>query len=117
MLRFIKKCFFIAMTFFSCSALNAIPLKCVSINNQECKVRPAIMNINSNDPSFYLYSILINSCSGSCDNINDPYAKLCVPNVVNDMNIKVFNIISRTNETRHVSWHETCICKLKIYVD
>ena len=52
------------------------------MNNQECKIRPKIINYNSNEPSFYPYSIEINKCSGSCNNINDPYAKLCVPDVV-----------------------------------
>ena len=65
------------MKFFGCSTL-----KCVSMNNQECKVRPEILNISSNEPSFYPYSILVNKCSGSCNNINEPYAKLCIPNVV-----------------------------------
>ena len=57
-------------------------LKWVSVNNQECKIRPKIINYSSNEPSFYPYSIEINKCSGSCNNINDPYAKLCVPDVV-----------------------------------
>ena len=76
--------------------------KCVSINNQECKVRPEIITINSNEPSFYPYSVKISECSGSCNNINDPYEKLCVPDVSKNMNVKVFNIISRINETRYV---------------
>ena len=101
--------FFTAMSFYSCNAL-----KWVSINNQECKVRPEIININSNKPSFYPYSILVNKCSGSCHNINDLYAKLCFRYVVNDMNIKVFNLMPRINETRHVSWHETCTCKCRL---
>ena len=80
------------MMFFSCNissvnplnvvSLNANPLKCVSINNQECKVRPEIININSNKPLFYPYSIKVNKCSGSCNNINDPYSKLCVPELL-----------------------------------
>ena len=49
------------------------------MNNQECKVKPAIININSNESLFYPYSIAVNKCSGSCNNINDPYAKLWVP--------------------------------------
>ena len=53
MFGFIKKIFFTATTFFSCNALNAIPLRCVSMNNQECKVRPEISNINSNESSFH----------------------------------------------------------------
>ena len=80
MFRFIKHTFFTAVTSFSCSVL-----KCVLMNNQECKIRPEIININSNEPSFYPYSILVNKCSGSCDNINDPYAKLCIPDVVKNI--------------------------------
>ena len=60
------------------------------------------MNINSDEPSFYPYSILVNKCSGSCNNINNPYAKLCVPDVVKNINVKVCNLISRTNETHHI---------------
>ena len=77
------------------------------MSNQECKVRTAIMNINSNEPLFYPYSIAVNRCSGSCNDIDNSYAKLCVSHVVKNMNIKVFNLISRVNETRHVSQHET----------
>ena len=72
---------------------------------QECKVRSAVMNIDSNELLFYPFSIAINKYNGSCN----PYAKLCVPNFVKDMNIKVF--ILRINETMHAYSHETCACK------
>ena len=113
MFGFIKMCFFAAMMLFNCNELNAIPLKCVSMNNQECKIRPEVININSNEPSFYPYSIFIKNCSGSCNNI-DPYAKLCVPDVVKNINIKVFNLMPRTNEARHISQHETCKCNCRL---
>ena len=90
------------------------PLKCISMNNQECKVRPEIVNVNSDKPAFFPFSIKTSKCSGSCNNINDPYAKLCVPDVVKNINLKVFNLMSRTNETRHVKWHETCKCKCRL---
>ena len=61
------------------------------MNDQECTVRPEIININTNEPSFYPYSVKISKCSCSCDNANDPYAKLCVPDVSKNMNVKVFN--------------------------
>ena len=83
------------------------------MNNKGCKIRPEVININSNELSFYPYSILTNKCSGSCNDVNNPYAKLCVPDVVENMNNKVFNLMSRINETRHVSWHETCTCKCR----
>ena len=50
MFRFIKKVFVAAMTFFGCYVPNVNPLKCVLMNNQECKIRPQIMNISSNEP-------------------------------------------------------------------
>ena len=78
------------------------------MNNQECKVRPEIININSNEPSFHPYSVKISKCSVRWNNTNDLYATLCVPDVVKNMNVKIFNLISRTNERRYIKWHETC---------
>ena len=114
MLGFVKRIFVSAMMFFSCNLSSVNPLECVSMNNQECKVRPEIVNVNSNEPLFYPFSIKTSRCSGSCNNINDPYAKLCVPDVVKNMNIKVFNLMSKTNETGEVKWHETCKCKCRL---
>ena len=77
-----------------------------------------IINVNSNNPIFYPFSIKKSKCSGNCNNINVTYAKICVPDVAKDLNIKVFNLMSRTNETRHIKWHETCkcICRLDTIV-
>ena len=72
------------------------------MNNQECKIRSQIINMDSNKPPFNPYSIKVNKFSGSCNNINDLYAKLCLPNVVKNINVKVFNLMSSTNETRHI---------------
>ena len=72
------------------------------MNNQACKVRPEIINVNSNEPVFCSFSIKTSKCSGSCNDINDPYAKIYVPNDVKDLNVKVFNLMSKTNETRHI---------------
>ena len=80
------------------------------MGDQECKIRPAIMNIHSNESLLYPYKVLVNKCSGSCNDINNP----CVPDAVKDMNIKVFNLMSRTTETCHVAWHETCTYKCKL---
>ena len=74
-------------------------------------------NLNSNlsnEPSFCPYRVKISKCSGSCNNINDPYAKLCVPDVTKNMNIKVFNLMSRTNETRYIKWHKSFKCKYRL---
>ena len=66
--------------------MSGAPLKCVSMNNKECKVRPAIVNVNSNEPVFYPFSIKISKCNGSCNKFNDPYTKMCVPDVIKNIN-------------------------------
>ena len=99
---------------FDCNLSSVNPVECVSMNNQECKVRPEIINVNSNEHLFYPFSIKTSKRSGSCNNINDPHAKLCVSDVVKNLNIKVFNLMSKTKETRHIKWHETCKCKCKL---
>ena len=71
MFGFIKKYFSTAMML-SCITLNVIPLQCVLMNNQECRIRTKIIDINNNEPSFYPYGIKVNTYSGSCDNINNP---------------------------------------------
>ena len=101
MFVFIKKIFYIGSLFLS-SLVSTTSLNCISMKNQECKVRPEIINVNSNEPVFYAFSIKTSKCSGSCNNINDPYAKICVPNVIKDLNVKVFNLMARTNEIRHI---------------
>ena len=76
--------------------------------------RTEIINLNNNEPIFYLYSIKINRYKGSCNTINDPFAKICVPDQIKNTNVKVFNLMSRTTETRHIKWHKTCSCKCRL---
>ena len=66
------------------------------MNKQKCKVRPRNININYDEPVFYPFSIKTSKCSCSCNNINDTYAKICVPDVAKNLNVKVFNL-KRTN--------------------
>ena len=108
--RFVKKVFFVGLTILS-SFTNANALNCVSMNNQECKTRPEIVNVNGDEPVFFPFSIETSKYSGSCKNINHPYARICVPDVVKNLNVKIFNLMSRTNETRYREWHETCKCE------
>ena len=114
MFGFIKKCNFTAMTSFSYNVLNVKSLEFVSMNNQECKITSEIINVNTNESIFYPYSITISKCRGSCNTINDPYAKLCNPDTNKNINVKVFNLMSRTNKTRHIEWCKTCKCKCRL---
>ena len=81
--------------------MSGTPLKCISMTSQEWEIILEIVNVNSDKPVFYPLSIKTSKCSGSCNNINDSYAKMYVPDVVKNLNVKVFKLMSRTNETRH----------------
>ena len=72
------------------------------MNNQPCKARPEIINVSSNNPVFYPLSIKTSKCSGNCNNVKDPCAKICVTDVVKDLDVKVLNLMSRTNETKNI---------------
>ena len=86
----IKKAFFVGSTILSTfTGVNS--LSCISINNQEYKVRPEIVNVDSDEPVFYLFSIKTSKCSGNCNNINVPYAKICVPDVIKNISVIVKN--------------------------
>ena len=52
----------------------------------------------------YPYNVLVNKCSGSCNTLDDPMAKLCVLNIIKGINVKVYNF------SRGVLWHESCKC-------
>ena len=109
----IKQCFFTGLAFLS-NLTSVNSLSCISMSNQECKVRPKTVNVNRDDPVFFPFSIKTSKCSSSCNKINNPYAKLCVADVVKNLNVKVFNLMSRTDETRQIEWHETCKCKCRL---
>ena len=55
MFGFLKKCFFTAMTFFGCNVL-----RCVLVNNHNCKIRSEIIDVSNNEPTFYPFSIEVN---------------------------------------------------------
>ena len=99
---------------FGCSLSIINPLEYVLINNLEFKVRPEIVHGNNDEPVFYTFGIKASKYSGSFNNTNDPYAKLCVTDVVENINITVFNLISRTIETRNVKWHACCKSKFRL---
>ena len=98
---FVKQTFISVMIFFIYYLASTTSLSCISINNQSRKARPEIINVSSSNPIFHPFNITASKCSGNCHNIYDPYAKICVPDVAKDLNVKVFNLMSRTNETRN----------------
>ena len=109
---FVKKVFVLGLTVLSSSITGA--LNCFSLKNQKCKVRPKIVDVSSNNPISQPFSVKMNKCSGNCNSINDPYVKICVPEIVKNLNVKLFNLVSRSNETKSIKLHETCKCTCRL---
>ena len=97
----------------SAAPLNAILLSCISMNNQDCTTRPQVINFNGDESVFFPFNMETSNCSGSCNSINYLNAKICVPEIIKNLNVKVFNLMSRTNEASFMEWHKTCKCEYK----
>ena len=75
-------------------------LECVSVVNQKCMQRPKILDVNEGigEALFYPYNVLVNKCSGSCNTLDNPMSKICVPNVIKGINMQVYNFLMGLNE-------------------
>ena len=83
------------------SIIKTKALECVSVVNQICMPRPKILNVNERigEALFYPYNVLVNKCSGSCDTLDNPMSKICVPKIIKNVNMKVYNFLMRLNES------------------
>ena len=104
----------LAISLFSVLKVNT--LEYLSVINRECMPRPKTLDVNEGvgEALFYPYNVLVNKCSGSCNTLDNPMSKICVPKINKNVNIKVYNFLMRLNETRNVLWHESCICVCKL---
>ena len=105
MLGLIKKILILVLI----STVNS--LKCISLKNQECKVREVIVR---NDYMTYPYSIKISKCNGNCNNISNPYSKVCIPDITKIFTLKIFNLMTLANKTKQIIFHEICKCVCRL---
>ena len=98
------------------SIIKTKALECVSVTNQKCMPRPKILDVNEDvgEALFYPYNVLVNKCSGSCNMLDNPMAKLCIPNIIKRVNMKVYKFLMMLNETRNVLWHQSCKCVCRL---
>ena len=89
--------------------------KCVSSSNQKCMIQPTFINLHPNEYSqefhYYLFTVKLNKCVGSCNTLNDLSNKVCVPNKTEDLNLNVSNMITGINESKTLTRHISCDCK------
>ena len=91
--------------------------ECISLSNQKCMTQPTLINLHPHEYSqefhYYLFSVKLDRCAGSCNTINELSNKVCVPNKTEDLNLSVFNIITGINQSKTLTKHISCECKCR----
>ena len=77
------------------------------LNDQKCGVKKVIID---KDYMTFPYKIKVDRCVGSCNNLPNPYSKVCLPDIVENISVNVFDLISQQNEFREISFHKSCRC-------
>ena len=108
MLSFVKQVFIILLSFSTFYAA-----KCLFLNNEPWMVRPNFIDLNSVELQYYSFMVSLDKCSGSYNSING-FPKICIPSKTNDINIKIFDMISNRNEAKTMLKNISCHWKIKI---
>ena len=85
---------------------------CFMLKDQKCGAKKVIID---NDYVTYPYKINVNRFIGSCNDVDNPYFKVCLPDVVKNISLKVFDMMSQRNELKNMSFHESCKCDCLLY--
>ena len=79
----------------------------IIFENQECKVRKVTVD---NDYMTFPYKIKVDKFVGSCNDVNNLYYKVCVSDVVKNISVKSFDLISRKSVSKNITFHKSCKC-------
>ena len=83
----------------------------MSLNNEQCKTKPFVINTNPVELKYYPYFITSDKCNWSSNTFNEISHTICVPNKTKDANLNVFNLITTKNESKTLIIHISCKCK------
>ena len=91
--------------------------KFVSLSNQKCMIQSTLVNLHPNEYSqelhYYPFAVKLDRCVRSCNNLNELFNKVCVPNKTEDLNLSMFNMITGINESRTLTKHISCKCNCR----
>ena len=104
---------FIGLLNFS-GLLVTVSTKYVSLKNQPRQTIRTFVDINSNEPVYYLLAVSVDTRGRSCNTFDDSYDQIRIPNKVKNMNVKVINLMSKVNVTRFLVQHESRKCKCRL---
>ena len=92
--------------------------KCMLLSNQKCMIQPTLINLHPNEYSqkchYYPFAVYLDRCVESFNTLNDLSIKVCVQNKTEDLNLSVFNTITRINESKTLTKHISCECESKL---
>ena len=81
----------------------------ISLNNQPCMTRPTLIGLitDEHNQGLHYYQFLVNldKRKGNYNSLDDPSNKICVPNETEDINLRVFYMITRINESKSLTKH------------
>ena len=79
--------------------------------------QPALVNLCPNEYSqefhYYPFAVKLDRCVRSCNTLNDLSNKVCVPNKTESLNLSVFDMTTRINESKILTKHILCECKCR----
>ena len=90
--------------------------KRVSLNKEQWKTRPALINLNPVELNYYPFMISLDECNGSCNFLTKISGRICIPNKTWNVNLSVFNLITKKKKkvskplTNHISCKSNCKC-------
>ena len=88
------------------SAISVSPY-CLLLKNQKCAVRKVVV---TNDYMTFPYKIKVDKCVGNCNDVENPYFKVCLPDVVNNISVESLDLMSGKSASKNISFHQSCKC-------
>ena len=80
-------------------------------------IQPTRINLHPNKQSqgfpYYPFEIKLDRCVGSCNTLNDLTNKVCIPNKTEDLNLRVFNMIRKINQSKTLTNNISFECKCR----
>ena len=76
----------------------SLAIKDISLNIKPCMVRPRFINHNPVELHYYPFISSLDRCDESCNTDEDAFGRICAPNEIEDLNVKVVNMMKRRNE-------------------
>ena len=80
---------------------------CMFLNNQPCTATPTDTDLNPDELHFYSFIVSLDRCDGSCNTADDPFGRICVPNKIEHINLKVFNMMKEVNVEKKFVKHNS----------